>query len=75
MERFNVLVQQLTGGSGAPELVGALSSGERAYVALASKRYDLIGDPIEAWSNLEHQHQLAICRWRGWPERWAQCAR
>jgi len=47
-----------------------LSSGERAYVGLSAKRYDLLVDPVEAWHQLDRRWQLAVCEWRGWPVDW-----
>lgn len=50
--------------------LNVLSSGERAYVALSAKRYDLLVDPVEAWHQLDRTWQLAVCEWRGWPTDW-----
>jgi hypothetical protein len=56
--------------------VGVLSTGERCFVALATGRYDLLpgnyADPIEAWNRLDAELRPLVCRWRGWPDGYAQ---
>ena len=73
-DRLNNLVQHVTGG-GDTAPVGVLSTGEKCYVALAANAYDLLptayADPIEAWNRLDVDWRLAVCDWRGWPNRYA----
>ena len=56
--------------------VGVLSTGERCFVALATGRYDLLpgnyADPIEAWNRLDAELRPLVCRWRSWPDSYAQ---
>jgi hypothetical protein len=71
---LNNLVQTIrNGGDDSP--VGALSTAELCFVAIAAERYDLLpatfGDPIEAWHRLDPDWRLAVCGWRGWPETYA----
>jgi hypothetical protein len=58
--------------------VGLLSPRERCYVALATGRYDLLpgnyADPIEAWFGLDGELRTRVCRWRSWPDSYAQVA-
>jgi hypothetical protein len=59
--------------------VGKLTTGERCFVALASRHYDLLpadyADPIEAWHRLDCERQRLVCEWRGWPNCYAErCA-
>mgnify|MGYP006300873079 FL=1 len=71
-ERLDAIVQRL--GTGRAPEIGPLSTGERAYVALAAGRYDLLprayADPIEAWHRLAPEWRRAVCARRGWPREW-----
>jgi len=70
--RLDEIVQHLL-AAGAAE-AGPLSTGERAYVALAAARYDLLPraypDPIEAWHRLAPDWRRRVCLWRDWPVEW-----
>jgi len=69
--RLNSLVRRCLNGAVQSSELNVLSSGERAYVALAAKRYELVDDPVCAWHQLTGQWQRAVCDWRGWPSDWA----
>jgi hypothetical protein len=66
------LVEAIRGGQAND--IGAFSTSEQCYIALAANRYDLLPsgfqDPIEAWLRLDQNWQRAVCNWRGWS---AQC--
>lgn len=73
--RLDGMVQTILNGKDE-SFVGVLSTGERCFVALASKRYDLLpanyADPIEAWHRLDGEWRRLVCEWRGWPNSYAQ---
>jgi len=74
-ERLHALVNHILNGSDE-DVIGVLSTGERCFVALAANRYDLLPDscrdPIEAWHRLDHEEQVGVCLWRGWPRGYVE---
>ena len=69
--RLSSLVRRCLNGAVQNSELNVLSSGERAYVALAANKYELLDDPVCAWHQLSGQWQRAVCDWRGWPTDWA----
>jgi len=69
------MVQAIINGKDT-SFIRVLSTGERCFVALASRRYDLLpgnyNDPIEAWNRLDGPLRRQVCEWRGWPDSYAQ---
>ena len=76
-EHLDGITMDLANGADAG-VAAHLSSGERCYVALAARRYELLppahDDPVEAWYRLSPEGRAAVCRARGWPLAWAEGA-